>query len=176
MGEVVNIKAGAVINRIEISKRPGIYPVINSGRETLGFIDVFNTENDPLGITSRGAGVGSVTWQEGRYFRGNLNYSVTLNDETHLTVRFLYHYLTAYQSEIRKLATHEGIPALNASNLRKLTIPVPPLSEQTRIVSILDKFDALVNDLSSGLPAEITARRQQYEYYRDRLLTFREAA
>lgn len=57
----------------------------------------------------------------------------------------------------------------------KYPIPVPSLEEQTRIVAILDKFDALVNDLSSGLPAEIAARRKQYEYYRDRLLTFKEA-
>lgn len=57
----------------------------------------------------------------------------------------------------------------------KYPIPVPPLEEQARIVAILDKFDALVNDLSSGLPAEIAARRKQYEYYRDRLLTFKEA-
>ena len=49
---------------------------------------------------------------------------------------------------------------------------MPPLAEQERIVAILDKFDALVNDLSSGLPAEIEARRKQYEYYRDQLLTF----
>ena len=49
---------------------------------------------------------------------------------------------------------------------------MPPLAEQERIVAILDKFDALVNDLSSGLPAEIAARRKQYEYYRDQLLTF----
>lgn len=48
--------------------------------------------------------------------------------------------------------------------------------EQERIVAILDKFDALVNDITSGLPAEIKARRQQYAHYRDRLLTFREAA
>ena len=50
------------------------------------------------------------------------------------------------------------------------------LEEQARIVAILDKFDALVNDLSIGLPAELAARRKQYEYYRDRLLTFEEAA
>ena len=54
--------------------------------------------------------------------------------------------------------------------------PVPPLEEQARIVAILDKFDALVNDLSSGLPAELAARRKQYEHYRDSLLTFKEAA
>jgi type I restriction enzyme S subunit len=59
--------------------------------------------------------------------------------------------------------------------MQRIKIPIPPIEEQTRIVSILDKFDALVNDLSSGLPAEIKARRQQYEHYRDRLLTFTEA-
>ena len=66
-------------------------------------------------------------------------------------------------------------PKLNQANLNKIPIPVPPLEEQARIVAILDKFDALVNDLSSGLPAEIAARRKQYEYFRDRLLTFKEA-
>lgn len=51
-------------------------------------------------------------------------------------------------------------------------LPIPPLSEQQRIVSILDRFEALTTDLQSGLPAEIEARRQQYEYYRNKLLTF----
>ena len=54
------------------------------------------------------------------------------------------------------------------------TTPVPPLSEQCRIVAILDRFDALCSDLTSGLPAEIAARKKQYEYYRDKLLTFKE--
>ena len=54
----------------------------------------------------------------------------------------------------------------------KYRFPVPPLAEQDRIVGILDKFDALVNDISIGLPAEIDGRRKQYEYYRNKLLTF----
>ena len=58
--------------------------------------------------------------------------------------------------------------------MARIKIPVPPLEEQARIVSILDRFDALCNDLTSGLPAEIEARKKQYEYYRDKLLTFKE--
>lgn len=65
---------------------------------------------------------------------------------------------------------------LSAWGLGKLVIPVPILEEQERIVDILDKFNALVKDLSIGLPAELRARRQQYEYYRDKLLTFEESA
>jgi len=60
--------------------------------------------------------------------------------------------------------------------MERLQVSVPPLEEQARIVAILDQFDALVNDLSSGLPAEIKARRQQYAYYRDPRRCFREAA
>ena len=67
-----------------------------------------------------------------------------------------------------------GYPSISNSNVKKFKIPIPPLSEQERIVSILDKFDALVNDISQGLPAEIKARRQQYEYYRNKLLTFKQ--
>lgn len=65
---------------------------------------------------------------------------------------------------------------ITRTNLGAIEIPVPPIEQQERIVSILDKFDALVNDLSAGLPAEIAARRTQYEYYRDCLLTFKEFA
>ncbi len=74
--------------------------------------------------------------------------------------------------------TANGVTRFNVSKKRlaKVLVPVPTLAEQRRIAGILDKFDALVNDLSVGLPAELAARRKQYEYYRDRLLTFDEAA
>lgn len=65
-------------------------------------------------------------------------------------------------------------PAISDSNVKKYLIPIPPLDQQVRIVSILDKFHALVNDISIGLPGEIEARNKQYEYYRDKLLTFKE--
>ncbi len=58
--------------------------------------------------------------------------------------------------------------------LKKLCVPIPPIAEQKRIVAVLDRFHALCNDLSSGLPAEIKARNKQYEYYRDKLLSFKE--
>jgi type I restriction enzyme S subunit len=65
---------------------------------------------------------------------------------------------------------------VSKKRLAKIAVPVPGPAEQRRIARILDKFDALVNDLSVGLPAELAARRTQYKYYRDRLLTFEEAA
>lgn len=67
-----------------------------------------------------------------------------------------------------------GLAIIPTKKIKEMQIPVPPLAEQERIVSILDQFDTLCNDLSAGLPAEIDARRKQYAYYRDRLLTFRE--
>src|SRR5690606_8502768 len=74
----------------------------------------------------------------------------------------------------RKFAKGTKVIDVSAKDLAKIKIPVPPLAEQERIVAILDKFDALVNDIAVGLPAEIQARRQQYEYYRGKLLSFSE--
>ncbi|MEG1447434.1 MAG: restriction endonuclease subunit S, partial [Ruthenibacterium sp.] len=65
---------------------------------------------------------------------------------------------------------------IGLSSLAQIHIPIPPLAEQQRIVDILDRFDTLCNDISNGLPAEIKARQQQYEYYRDKLLTFKNIA
>jgi len=93
------------------------------------------------------------------------------NDEKIVSNKYLYYFYT-----VAKWAVSEGgtIARLYNDNIHKTIIPVPPLTEQERIVAILDRFDALVNDITQGLPAEIEARRKQYEYYRDNLLTFKE--
>lgn len=95
----------------------------------------------------------------------------TIRDKNLITTRFLYYIL----DRNKQLLSYDN--GADQTNLRKgdilnIIIPVPPLSEQQRIVSILDKFETLVNDLSQGLPAEITAVQEQYEYYRNKLLTF----
>ena len=81
-----------------------------------------------------------------------------------------------FHDQKKKYITGTKVRRISGGNLAKIKIPIPSLAEQERIVKILDKFDALVNDISSGLPAEIEARRKQYEYYRDRLLTFQRAS
>jgi type I restriction enzyme, S subunit len=92
------------------------------------------------------------------------------NDENMVLNKFLYYFYA-----IIEWKTEGGtIQRLYNDNLKKIKIPIPPLAEQERTVAILDKFDALVNDISVGLPAEINTRRKQYEYYRNKLLTFKQ--
>lgn len=67
-----------------------------------------------------------------------------------------------------------GVPHVSGESLGKILLPIPSINEQNRIVAVLDKFDGLCNDLNIGLPAEIEARTKQYEYYRDKLLTFQQ--
>ena len=74
---------------------------------------------------------------------------------------------------MKRYVKNGKISSLPASGLAEALIPLPSLEEQERIAATLDRFDTLVNDLSQGLPAEIESRRQQYEYYRDKLLTFK---
>ena len=90
---------------------------------------------------------------------------------------YLYYILTSspIQKEMNKKASFGGaVQNLNADIVRGLEINIPVLDKQKEIVSILDRFDSLCNDISSGLPAEIEARKKQYEHYRNKLLTFNE--
>ena len=106
-------------------------------------------------------------------FKASINQNIAAIksiEENKLKDKFIFYCLTNMYKELKSKMNSYGM--LNLSILRNISIPIPPLSEQERIVAILDKFDVLVNDLTSGLPVEIKARRKQYEYYRNKLLQF----
>ncbi len=100
-------------------------------------------------------------------------YAIKVNEQIILT-NFLMYYLyssTAKNQFVPKISKG-SVPHLKVKDLKDVKVPILPIEEQTRIVAILDRFDKLCNNISEGLPAEIEARRKQYEYYRDKLLSF----
>lgn len=92
-------------------------------------------------------------------------------DDSIAFYKYVYYYLSSQYKYIKSLGTGSQTN-INAGIVRKIKIPIPPLAEQQRIVSILDKFEALTTSISEGLPKEIALRRKQYEYYRNQLLSF----
>ena len=129
------------------------------------------------------AGVGETVEDVGKAVAWLGDGEVAIHDDCFafrhsLNPKFVSYYFqtTAFHAEKNKFVARAKVKRLSGESLGKLAIPVPPLAEQARIVAILDAFDALVNDLTSGLPAEIAARRRQYAHYRDRLLSFQEAS
>ena len=104
-------------------------------------------------------------------------YCVLRPDSSVLLPQFLLFSLTidSFKEYLANNLTLGNYPSISNSLLKEYLIPIPPLAEQERIVAILDRFEALTTDLTAGLPAEIKARQQQYEYYRDQLLTFKRA-
>lgn len=147
------------------------YPVYNGGIKPTGYYSKSNSEKNCIAISARGANCGFVNYLTVDFWAGNSCYVLKSLNET-VSPKFLFYFLKANQEKLYTLRQKSGIPAINSEPLGKFEVPILPLSVQEQIVSILDRFDALVNDLKSGLPAEIALRRKQYEYYRDKLLTF----
>ena len=89
---------------------------------------------------------------------------------------YLKYYLDTCKIQDYMIANAHGAAqaGLYLKQVAEILVPVPPLDEQQRIANILDRFDKLCNSLTEGIPAEIEARQKQYEYYRDKLLTFKE--
>lgn len=77
-----------------------------------------------------------------------------------------------FQEQLAKITSSTGQTKFNKTNLKKILIPIPPLEEQERVVAILDHFEQLAGSFTEGLPREIALRRKQYEYYREKLLSF----
>ena len=144
-------------------------------------ISDYNTNMSPYKINKGDiliAMSGATTGKIGFY---NYEYTSYLNQRVGkfipkaniLNNRYLYHYLLSKVEEIYIIAGGGAQPNLSSNKLmEKIQIPIPPLEEQERIAGILDKFDTLVNSISEGLPREIELRRKQYEYYREKLLSF----
>ena len=94
-------------------------------------------------------------------------------DSNKVSSDYVYHYMVTQYEKLRQISSGSGTRGgLNLQMISNFSIPLPPLSEQQRIATILDKFDTLVNSISEGLPKEIALRRKQYEYYREKLLSF----
>lgn len=102
------------------------------------------------------------------------NHAHVLEFENTTTQRFVQYYINMI--DVAKYVSGGAQPKLNQENLNSIILPIPPLELQEKIVSILDRFETLVNDLTKGLPAEIAAVKEQYEYYRNKLLTFKQLA
>lgn len=177
LGAICNkIKTGGQRNKSTLSKirsSDNQYPVINGGISESGFTNEFNTPSNTITVSQGGASSGFVNYMTENFWAGAHCYVVSPSDESYLNNRYLYFILKNSQTLLMDRVVGAGIPGLNSRVLNELKIPIPPLEVQKQIVSILDKFEKLTNDISVGLPAEIEARRKQYEYYRNRLLSFK---
>ena len=172
LGEVLDIYTGgeAPKNLIRGEKPQGsfIYPIYSNGEDIYGFTDNYRIDKDAVTISSIGAKTGTIYFRKA-YFTPIIRLKVLVpKNEKTLNSRYVFHYL----SNITISTKRSSVPNINANEVKSIKIPLPPLEEQQRIASILDKFDTLVNSISEGLPKEIVLRRKQYEYYREKLLTF----
>jgi type I restriction enzyme S subunit len=136
-------------------------------------LDTYDFEETAIITAGDGVGVGKVFhWAVGKYALHQRAYRIVPN-EKEINPRYVYHYIvTNFYSYIEKTSVSSSVTSMRKPMFLKFPIPIPSLEEQERIVSILDKFDTLTTSISEGLPKEIELRKKQYEYYRDKLLTF----
>lgn len=149
----------------------GHYPVYGSTGQ-IGTTNEPVYDSDALLVARVGANAGRVNSVSGEYDVSDN--TLILKPKPDWNVRFAFHQLTAMN--LNQYAVGGGQPLITGRLLKSLEVALPTSTEQQELAAVLDKFDALVNDMSFGLPAELAARRKQYEYYRDKLLTFPEAA
>ena len=165
LGEVcVTISSG----KAKTKENYGPYPVYGS----TGIIAHTNTapyDKVKILVARVGANAGYTHLAHGKYDVSDNTLMLDVKAEYNL--KYIYYQLV--NANLHQYAKGGGQPLVTAGQIKKVQVPIPPLPIQERIVTILDRFDTLCNDLTSGLPAEIAARQKQYEYYRDKLLTFR---
>lgn len=172
MGEVAEFRRGTAFTAKQA--RGGPYPVVANGPTPIAFHDESNRDGEFVVVARSGAYAGTVSLWEGPIFLTDA-FSIHPNP-SELSTRFTYYLLRSIQDELYAKKAGGGVPHVRVREIEAYEVAIPPLDEQDQVVSMLDEFDALVNDISIGLPAELAARRKQYEYYRDKLLTFEEAS
>ena len=154
------------------SKKPGNVPVILGGQEPAYFINESNHVGEIVVVARSGASAGFVSyWNEAIFVTDGFGYEA---DEELMLPKYLFYTLKNKEKQLNAMKRGAGVPHVSGENLASVLLPVPTLKQQKKIVSILDRFETLCNDMTAGLPAEIEARQKQYEYYRDRLLSFPE--
>lgn len=149
------------------------YPVYQNCLTPMGYFEKMNVSaNTPFVIC--GGAAGEVGFSMEDFWAADDCEYIVCNDG--ISSKYIYHCLLNQKKELKSQVRTASIPRLSPFVIRSLVVPIPSLKEQERIVEILDKFERLTSDLTQGLPAEIKARKQQYEYYRDKLLTFKRKA
>jgi len=176
LGEICEITRGRVMSKEYLRDNAGEYPVYSSQTANsgiFGYINNYDYSCEAITWTTDGANAGSVFYHCDEKFSITNVCGLLRMKGDDVLVRYLYYVLQITAKQY--VNSGMGNPKLMSNVMAKISIPIPSLDEQARIVAILDKFDALTTDITSGLPAEIAARNKQYEYYRDKLLAFKEA-
>lgn len=169
--EVAELRRGVRVVREQLSTQ-GSFPVYQNSMAPLGYFEKNNCHQDTTFVIAAGA-AGEIGYSKSAFWAADDCYYFECTDL--ILSRFLYHLLQKESGLIASKVRKASIPRLPRTALENMMIAIPSVEEQRHTVSVLDRFDALCNDLTSGLPAEIEARQKQYEYYRDKLLTFRPA-
>lgn len=172
LGQIADIGTGSSNTNEELEV--GNYPFFVRSQE-VRHKNTFEFDETAIITSGDGVGVGKIFhYIEGKYALHQRAYRIHIRDERILP-KYYFHYMrSAFLPYIQRNAVNSSVTSIRRRMLDEFPVPIPIVPEQERIVSILDRFDILCNNLTSGLPAEIEARRKQYEYYRDKLLTFKE--
>lgn len=167
LGDYINIYTGSQLNKRDMQSS-GSYPVQNGGINISGYTELYNEEANTITISQGGASAGHVKWMTCNFYAGAHCYVVKPINNASLNNRYLYYFLKRKEIMLMNAQYGAGIPALNRNIVTTLSIPLPPLNVQNEIVRILDTFTSHTAELQ----AELQARKEQYEYYRNKLLTF----
>ena len=167
LNSLCNVLRGKRLTKDKLSSS-GKYPVFHGGLEPLGYYDSSNRPANSVMVINVGASAGTVGFCNHEFWSSDGCFSISHNPLLHN--KYLYYYLFGQTKNIQRKVRVAGIPTLDNAVVERIQIPLPPLPIQQHIVEILDKFTSLVSSLDS----EIALRQKQYEYYRDKLLSFEE--